>query len=126
MSLLSLARIAFALLDQFADRAETSRPEELFEALESLCKALVRVELFTCSRFDLDAGQAERIYSSDPAAYPLSGIKDVVQGDFGLTTFYPEVPYMLSANTAWLAMDTMEPPLDDPEFGRDLGGIQGP
>jgi peptide/nickel transport system substrate-binding protein len=50
----------------------------------------------------------------------LPGIKDVVQGDFGLTTFYPEVPFMLSANTAWLAMDTMEQPLDDPAFRKAL------
>lgn len=53
-------------------------PDELFGALHRLCAEAVGVKLFTCSRFDLDAGKAERIYSSDPNAYPLTGLKDIV------------------------------------------------
>jgi peptide/nickel transport system substrate-binding protein len=50
----------------------------------------------------------------------LPGVASLVQGGYGLQTYYPEPPYMLSANTAWLAMDTTEPPLDDPAFRKAL------
>lgn len=50
----------------------------------------------------------------------LPGIQQLVNGDFNITTFYPEEPYMLSANTAMLIPNTTKPPLDDPAFRRAL------
>ena len=50
----------------------------MFAALHRLCDELVGTRLFTCSRFDLQAGQAERVYTSDAVAYPLTGLKDIV------------------------------------------------
>lgn len=50
----------------------------------------------------------------------LPGIHQLVNGDFNITTFYPEEPYMLSANTAMLIPNTTTPPLDDPAFRRAL------
>ncbi|WP_116997081.1 ABC transporter substrate-binding protein [Desertimonas flava] len=52
----------------------------------------------------------------------LPGIQQLVNGDFGITTFYPEEPYMLSANTAMLIPNTNTPPLDDAAFRRALAG----
>jgi peptide/nickel transport system substrate-binding protein len=39
---------------------------------------------------------------------------------YGVQTYYPEAPYMLSANTAWLVLNTTKPPMDDPAFRRAL------
>lgn len=56
--------------------AETDH-SRLFSGLHKLCDRTVGVKLFTCSRFDLAAGTAERIYTSDETAYPLTGLKDI-------------------------------------------------
>jgi peptide/nickel transport system substrate-binding protein len=50
----------------------------------------------------------------------LPGVATLVQGGYGLSTYYPEPPYMLSANTAWLAINNTKAPLDDPAFRRAL------
>lgn len=60
-----------------AQVAEAPSPDALFPALHAICEDTVGVKLFTCSRFDLDAGTAERIYTNDEAAYPLTGLKDI-------------------------------------------------
>ena len=36
----------------------------------------------------------------------LPGIANLVEGDFNVKTYYPEAPYMLSANTALLVPNT--------------------
>jgi peptide/nickel transport system substrate-binding protein len=47
----------------------------------------------------------------------LPGIATLVEsGSYGLQTYYPDPPYMLSANTAWLTMNTTKKPMDDPAF----------
>ncbi|MEV0631223.1 ABC transporter substrate-binding protein [Nonomuraea wenchangensis] len=50
----------------------------------------------------------------------LPGVANLVQGNFGLTTYYNEPPYMLSANTAWLVPNTTKKPMDDPAFRKAL------
>ncbi len=50
----------------------------------------------------------------------LPGVARLIQGGYGLQTYYPQAPYMLSANTAWLFMNTTRPPMDDPAFRRAL------
>jgi peptide/nickel transport system substrate-binding protein len=50
----------------------------------------------------------------------LPGIDQLVGGNFNITTYYPEAPYMLPANTATLYPNHDRPPLDDPEFRRAL------
>jgi peptide/nickel transport system substrate-binding protein len=50
----------------------------------------------------------------------LPGIATLVEGGYGLQTYYDGPPYMLSANTAWLVMNTTKPPMDDPAFRRAL------
>ncbi|MEV4218999.1 ABC transporter substrate-binding protein [Nonomuraea sp. NPDC049725] len=50
----------------------------------------------------------------------LPGVANLVKGNFGITTFYNEPPYMLSANTAWLVPNTTKKPMDDPAFRKAL------
>lgn len=59
-----------------ASVAETD-PSGLFSELHRLCDDTVGVKLFTCSRFDIEAGTAKRIYTSDEDAYPLTGMKEI-------------------------------------------------
>jgi peptide/nickel transport system substrate-binding protein len=50
----------------------------------------------------------------------LPGVDQLVGGQFNITTYYPEAPYMIPANTATLYPNHNRPPLDDPEFRRAL------
>jgi peptide/nickel transport system substrate-binding protein len=50
----------------------------------------------------------------------LPGIVQVVTGGYGVTTYFPAAPYMLSGNTAWLVPNTKKAPLNDPAFRRAL------
>lgn len=50
----------------------------------------------------------------------LPGVATLVRGGYGIQTYYPEPPYMLSANTAWLLMNLTKPPMDDPAFRRAM------
>ena len=66
------------IVQTFADLLPDAAPDALFSALHDVCDATLGVRLFTCSRFDLTAVKAERIYTSDGDAYPLTGLKDIV------------------------------------------------
>ncbi len=50
----------------------------------------------------------------------LPGIAQLVQGGYQIQTYFPEAPYMLAANTAWLVPNTTRKPMDDPEFRKAL------
>lgn len=50
----------------------------------------------------------------------LPGIATLVDGGYGIQTYYADAPYMLSANTAWLIMNNDTPPMDDPAFRRAM------
>lgn len=50
----------------------------------------------------------------------LPGINEILEGDFGIVSYYDEPPYMLAANTTWLVPNTTREPLDDPQFRRAL------
>jgi peptide/nickel transport system substrate-binding protein len=50
----------------------------------------------------------------------LPGIATLVKGGYNLQTYYPNPPYMLSANTAWLFMNTTKKPMDDAAFRRAM------
>lgn len=49
----------------------------------------------------------------------LPGIATLSQKGY-VQTYYPEAPYMLSANTAVLFLNTTKPPMDDPAFRKAL------
>ncbi|WP_055480302.1 ABC transporter substrate-binding protein [Sphaerimonospora mesophila] len=46
----------------------------------------------------------------------LPGIANLIKGNFGIETYYSEPPYMLSANTAWMWLNTKKKPMDDATF----------
>jgi peptide/nickel transport system substrate-binding protein len=50
----------------------------------------------------------------------LPGVASLVAGGYGITTYYPTVPYMLAGNTATLVPNTKKKPLDDPAFRKAL------
>jgi peptide/nickel transport system substrate-binding protein len=52
----------------------------------------------------------------------LPGIASIASGigGYGIQTYYPKAPFMLSANTAWLATNDVKKPLSDPVFRRAL------
>jgi len=50
----------------------------------------------------------------------LPGVATLVEGGYGVKTYYDGAPYMMSANTAWLATNNTKPPLDDPAFRKAL------
>lgn len=62
--------------DAFAAAAEAGAP--LFAALDRLSQGTLGHKLFSCSRFRMEEGVAARVYTSDEAHYPTSGLKDVV------------------------------------------------
>jgi len=50
----------------------------------------------------------------------LPGIHTLVEGGYGISTWYPDPPYHLSANTAFLFMNLTKKPMDDPAFRRAM------
>ncbi|HEU5472347.1 MAG TPA: ABC transporter substrate-binding protein [Actinophytocola sp.] len=50
----------------------------------------------------------------------LPGIATLVKGGYKLQTYFPEAPFMLSANTTWLVLNTKKKPMDDAAFRRAL------
>jgi peptide/nickel transport system substrate-binding protein len=50
----------------------------------------------------------------------LPGIAQIVNGGYGVTTYFAAAPYMLGGNTAWLIPNTQKKPLDDAAFRRAL------
>jgi peptide/nickel transport system substrate-binding protein len=49
----------------------------------------------------------------------IASLRDPGRG-YGVQTYYPEPPYMLSGNTAWLVLNLTKPPMDDPAFRKAL------
>jgi peptide/nickel transport system substrate-binding protein len=50
----------------------------------------------------------------------LPGVSTLINGGYKLQTYYPQAPFMLSANTAWLVPNTTRKPMDDAAFRRAL------
>ena len=48
------------------------------------------------------------------------GIAQIVDGNYGITTYFKAAPYMLSGNTAVLVPNTLKKGLDDPAFRKAL------
>ena len=50
----------------------------------------------------------------------LPGVSKLIAGGYGLQTYYPQPPYMLAANTAWLVPNTTKAPMNDVNFRKAL------
>jgi GAF domain-containing protein len=67
-------------LTRFAQTVQAPGWTSLFPALALLCAEVAGHRLFTCSVFRLsgpETGLSARVYSSDQASYPVSGLKPV-------------------------------------------------
>lgn len=58
----------------------------------------------------------------------LPGINSLITtgGDSFLKTYYPKAPYMLSANTAWLEMNTTKAPMNNVDFRKAVAAAINP
>lgn len=68
-------------LAEFAHAMRGDACDAPFAALDRLVQRVVGHRLFSCSLFDLNAaggGTAARVYTSDEAHYPTSGLKEIV------------------------------------------------
>jgi peptide/nickel transport system substrate-binding protein len=48
----------------------------------------------------------------------LPGIASIVEGGYGISTYFPDPPYMIAGNTAWLLLNLTKKPMDDVAFRR--------
>lgn len=64
--------------DQYFSVVEKGPAELIFAQLDQLVQAGVGATIFSCSTFDPTTRQARRVYTNQPAAYPLSGLKEIV------------------------------------------------
>ncbi|MGK9232152.1 GAF domain-containing protein [Inquilinus limosus] len=56
-------------------QAEPGQPQALFRAADAAYRALIGHRLFTIMALRADAAEAERVYTSDPTSYPVTGRK---------------------------------------------------
>lgn len=73
-----MTRTPLTLAD-LAAVAETTagdpHPDAVFRAVEALTRRVIGVKLFTVMRAHTDKAEVERVYSSNPEAYPVTGRK---------------------------------------------------
>jgi peptide/nickel transport system substrate-binding protein len=50
----------------------------------------------------------------------LPGVATLVKGGYGIETYYPDAPFMLPANTAWLDLNLQKKPMDDVAFRKAI------
>lgn len=62
--------------------AADTAPDAPWVALQDLTRTVIGAKLFTIMTVDMQAGLARREYTSNPAAYPVSGTKPVHYDDW--------------------------------------------
>lgn len=62
--------------------AEAGTAEPVFDALAGLVHEAIGTKLLTASVFDMAAGQSRRVFSENPAAYPVGGFKPIAAGNW--------------------------------------------
>lgn len=81
--------------------AVAGQPEAFFAALQQAMAEAIGHRLFTVMRHDPAAGRNRRAYSSDPAAYPVSGFKPV-------NWEHPWTRRVLVEGQAWIGHDAAD------------------
>ncbi len=71
-----VALTAAGLSELMGIMANAPNPESAFAALEDAANRFIGHRLFTVMAFNAEAMQVQRLYSSDPQAYPAGGKKD--------------------------------------------------
>jgi len=87
--------------------AAPGQPVTLFRAVEAAVQAAVGHKLFTLMVWHQASGDAERIYSSNPQAYPVGGRKPMVDSPYGQLVFGEQKPYLgrTKADIKWAFFD---------------------
>jgi GAF domain-containing protein len=73
-----MTRAPLTLADLIAVAEQTATdpsPDAVFRAVEALTQRVIGVRLFTVMRLHADSAEVERVYSSNPSAYPVTGRK---------------------------------------------------
>ncbi|MFD1255099.1 hypothetical protein DEVEQU_00038 [Devosia equisanguinis] len=55
--------------------AKGANPQSVYDALRALTQATIGAKLFTVMTYDPETGEASRVFSNMPDAYPVSGTK---------------------------------------------------
>jgi hypothetical protein len=74
--------------------AGRAQPHDLLSAIEMVGRETVGQSLFTVTRFDARIFEVERLYSSDPAAYPLGGRKKKRDTAWGRQVLIERRPFL--------------------------------
>lgn len=69
-------------LSDIAAIAATGPAAQCFAALQALVLDKVGAVIFTCSTFDIAAGNARRIHTNMPDVYPVSGLKEITPNEW--------------------------------------------
>ena len=69
------ADISTAMAALAAAQAEPGQPQALYRAADAAYRALLGHKLFTIMALRAETAEAERIYTNDPVAYPVTGRK---------------------------------------------------
>ena len=72
---MSLTRVSLTGAQQQRLAAAADRPQALFAEIAAVAAEALGCALFTAMHFDAAAGEVERLYSTDPRAYPIGGRK---------------------------------------------------
>jgi GAF domain-containing protein len=73
-----MTRTPLTLVDLTAIAEATASdpdPDAVFRAVEALTQRVIGVRLFTVMRLHAESAEVERVYSSNPTAYPVTGRK---------------------------------------------------
>ncbi|HZH27968.1 MAG TPA: GAF domain-containing protein [Azospirillaceae bacterium] len=73
----------------------SGQPEALLAAAERAFRSLVGLTLFTASAFDPITGDAERIHTTHPGAYPLTGRKPMPDNAWTRRVVVEARPYLM-------------------------------
>lgn len=87
--------------------AQPGQPLSTFKAVEAAAQSLVGHRLFTLMTWYESSGEAQRIYSSNPDAYPVGGRKAMADTPFGEAVLKVQKPYLgrTKADIQWAFFD---------------------
>ena len=97
-----------ALADCAATLGLPGQPRTGFDALEAALGRLIGHKLFTLMVLDCDKGEAERVYSNQPDAYPVLGRKPLgAMTEWGRHVIEGREPYIghTAADIRWAFFD---------------------
>ncbi len=96
-----------ALAEAAASLAQSGQPLRTFKAVEVAAQSLIGHRLFTLLTWNESSGEAERIYTSNPEAYPVGGRKAMGGTPFAEAVLKAQKPYLgrTNADIEWAFFD---------------------